>query len=59
MRLQEARRRLVAGDTTATRIGTAVGYVSATQFNREYRRTYGLPPAQDASRLREQLTAAR
>lgn len=59
LRLQEARRRLVAGDSTATLIGAAVGYVSATQFNREYRRTYGLPPAQDASRLREHLAATR
>ena len=42
LRLQEARRRLVAGDSTATRIGTAVGYVSTTQFNREYRRTLSL-----------------
>jgi len=59
LRLQEARRRLLAGDSTATLIGTAVGYVSATQFNREYRRTYGLPPAQDASRLRGHLATSR
>lgn len=52
LRLQEARRQLVAGDTTAARVANAVGYVSATQFNREYRRAYGLPPAQDAARLR-------
>lgn len=26
--------------------------MSATQFNREYRNTYGLPPGQDAARLR-------
>ncbi|MFD5537291.1 helix-turn-helix domain-containing protein [Streptomyces sp. NPDC127079] len=45
LRLQEARRRLVAGDTTAAQIAQAVGYVSATQFNREYRSAYGLPPA--------------
>lgn len=53
VRLQEARRRLVAGDSTAAMVAEAVGYVSATQFNREYRRTYGLPPAQDAARLRD------
>ncbi|MER6091659.1 AraC family transcriptional regulator [Streptomyces bluensis] len=34
LRLQEARRRLVAGDATAAQIAQAVGYVSATQFNR-------------------------
>ncbi|HEV2637132.1 MAG TPA: AraC family transcriptional regulator [Actinocrinis sp.] len=58
LRLQEARRQLVTGATTATLIGEAVGYASATQFNREYRRTYGLPPSQDASRLRRRLTDA-
>ncbi|MEV7424749.1 MULTISPECIES: AraC family transcriptional regulator [unclassified Streptomyces] len=56
LRLQEARRRLVTGDTTAALTAEAVGYVSATQFNREYRRAYGLPPAQDAARLRDRLT---
>ncbi|MFJ9703792.1 hypothetical protein [Streptomyces sp. NPDC101234] len=36
----------------------AVGYVSATQFSREYRTTCGLPPVQDAARLRARLTRA-
>ncbi|RPE41269.1 AraC family transcriptional regulator [Streptomyces sp. Ag109_O5-1] len=58
LRLQEARRRLVAGDATAAQIAQAVGYVSATQFNREYRTAYGLPPVQDAARLRARLTRA-
>jgi len=58
LRLQEARRLLVAGDTTAAIVGETVGYASATQFNREYRRAYGAPPAQDATRLREQLLRA-
>ncbi|MER7790844.1 AraC family transcriptional regulator [Streptomyces sp. NPDC097640] len=52
LRLREARRRLVAGNTTAAQAAEAVGYVSATQFNREYRSVYGLPPGQDAARLR-------
>ncbi|MGX5188923.1 hypothetical protein ACWKT5_41070 [Streptomyces avermitilis] len=46
----------MAGNTTAALVAEAVGCASATQFNREYRRTYGLPPAQDASRLRGPLT---
>ncbi|MFJ8001909.1 AraC family transcriptional regulator N-terminal domain-containing protein [Streptomyces sp. NPDC096310] len=58
LRLQEARRRLLAGNTTAALVAEAVGYVSATQFNREYRRAYGLPPAQDAARLRGELVNA-
>ena len=57
LRLQEARRRLVAGDTTAALVAEAVGYGSATQFSREYRRAYGLPPAQDAARLRDRLAS--
>ncbi|MER7178080.1 AraC family transcriptional regulator [Streptomyces hyaluromycini] len=55
LRLQEARRRLAAGDATAAQIAQAVGYVSPTQFNREYRTAYGLPPVQDAARLRAGL----
>ncbi|MDQ0775788.1 AraC-like DNA-binding protein [Streptomyces aurantiacus] len=55
LRLQEARRLLLAGDTTAALVAERVGYVSATQFNREYRRAYGLPPGQDAARLRDRL----
>ncbi|MFE7356338.1 AraC family transcriptional regulator N-terminal domain-containing protein [Streptomyces sp. NPDC057543] len=59
LRLQEARRCLAAGDATAAQIAQAVGYVSATQFNREYRSAYGLPPGQDAARLRARLTHTR
>jgi AraC-like DNA-binding protein len=55
VRLQEARRLLVAGTTTAAEVAHAVGYASPTQFNREYHRTYGLPPAQDAADLRQRL----
>ncbi|MFC8431355.1 AraC family transcriptional regulator N-terminal domain-containing protein [Streptomyces sp. NPDC057253] len=58
LRLQEARRRLFAGDVTAAQVAQDVGYVSATQFNREYRRAYGLPPGQDATQLRTRLAEA-
>lgn len=59
LRLQEARRRLLTGEVTAAQVAQDVGYVSATQFNREYRRAYGLPPGQDAARLRTHLSEAR
>ncbi|MFF0445962.1 AraC family transcriptional regulator N-terminal domain-containing protein [Streptomyces sp. NPDC004609] len=59
LRLQEARRRLTVGDTTAARVAEAVGYVSATQFSREYRSVYGLPPMRDAARLRGRLAPGR
>jgi AraC-like DNA-binding protein len=56
LRLQEARRLLLSGDRTAAHTAEQVGYASATQFSREYRRAYGVPPAQDAARLRNLLT---
>jgi AraC-like DNA-binding protein len=59
LRLQEARRLLFTRDMTAAQVAQEVGYVSATQFNREYRRAYGLPPGQDAAQLRTRLAEAR
>lgn len=51
LRLQAARRLLAAG-FEAGAAGYKVGYESASQFSREYRRTFGLPPTQHAQRLR-------
>ena len=34
-------------------IGFAVGYESPSQFSREYRRMFGVPPSRDALALRE------
>ena len=33
-------------------IGYKVGYDSPSQFNREYKRLFGVPPGQDGDRLR-------
>jgi len=52
IRLQEARRRLIAAPAAAARVAYAVGYESASQFSREYTRLFGLPPIRDAARLR-------
>jgi AraC-like DNA-binding protein len=52
IRLQEARRLLLARRTDACRVGFAVGYESTSQFSREYNRLFGSPPARDAARLR-------
>jgi len=52
IRLQEARSLLVARAGDIAGVGHLVGYDSPTQFNREYRRLFGVPPGQDASRLR-------
>lgn len=53
IRLQEARLRLLAdpGDIGAT--AYAVGYESPSQFSREYRRTFGASPSEDAAYLRQ------
>ena len=52
IRLQEARRRLVAEPQDAGIVGYSVGYESPSQFSREYARLFGAPPARDAARLR-------
>ena len=52
IRLQEARRRLIAAPAEAARVAYAVGYESASQFSREYARLFGRPPMRDAARLR-------
>lgn len=54
IRLQEARLRLLRGPTDVAAVGHAVGYGSASQFSREYRREFGVPPAVDARRLRDE-----
>ncbi len=52
IRLQEARSLLVAGAGDVVGVAHLVGYDSPSQFNREYRRVFGAPPGQDATRLR-------
>lgn len=52
LRLHEARRILLAENVDATTAAVRVGYESATQFNREYRRMFGAPPMRDVSSLR-------
>jgi AraC-like DNA-binding protein len=54
IRLQEARRMLLARDVDATRVSLDVGYESPSQFNREYRRLFGNPPGRDAAQVRRQ-----
>jgi AraC-like DNA-binding protein len=51
IRLQRARVRLLADPTDVAGAGHAVGYTSASQFTREYRRLFGAPPGEDAARL--------
>jgi AraC-like DNA-binding protein len=52
VRLQEARLALVSGGRDVAEVAHAVGYDSASQFSREYRRLFGTPPGRDAQRIR-------
>jgi len=52
VRLQEARLALVSGGRDVAEVAHAVGYDSASQFSREYRRLFGAPPGRDAQRVR-------
>src|ERR1700722_7441843 len=53
LRLHEARRLMFAEGIESARAGHRVGYESASQFSREYRRLFGAPPRSEIARLRE------
>ena len=52
IRLQKSRLLLLTGADDVGTVGYRVGYDSTSQFSREYRRQFGLPPGRDAARLR-------
>jgi AraC-like DNA-binding protein len=52
IRLQKSRLLLLTGTDDVATVGYRVGYDSTSQFSREYRRQFGLPPGRDAARLR-------
>ncbi|WP_338072028.1 helix-turn-helix domain-containing protein [Billgrantia bachuensis] len=47
LRLIEARRLMLGEGASASSAAFAVGYESVSQFSREYRRFFGLPPSKD------------
>lgn len=53
LRLQEARRLMLAERVDAATAAFRVGYESPSQFNREYNRLFGAPPLRDISNLRQ------
>lgn len=53
LRLQEARRLMLAQDLDAATASFQVGYESPSQFSREYRRLFGDAPQRDVARLRQ------
>ena len=54
LRLQEARRLMLSTMMDASTACWHVGYLSASQFSREYGRFFGNAPTKDIARLREQ-----
>jgi AraC-like DNA-binding protein len=53
LRLREARRIMMSEAASASTAAFSVGYESVSQFTREYRRAFGLPPARDVGAAKE------
>ena len=53
LRLLQARKLLAFSGHSVSDAAFRVGYESASQFNHEYSRFFGVPPARDASRRRQ------
>jgi AraC-like DNA-binding protein len=54
LRLQEARRLMLSTFMDAGTASQRVGYLSASQFSREYSRFFGTAPTRDIARLRQE-----
>jgi len=54
LRLQEARRLMLSAMMDASSASQRVGYLSASQFSREYSRFFGNAPTRDIARLRSE-----
>jgi AraC-like DNA-binding protein len=57
LRLQEARRLMLSTMMDAGSASQQVGYLSASQFSREYSRFFGSAPTKDVARLRSETQA--
>jgi AraC-like DNA-binding protein len=53
LRLRAARQHMLTNNLDAASAAFEVGYESASQFNREYRRFFGQPPIRDIKALRD------
>jgi AraC-like DNA-binding protein len=56
LRLQEARRLMLSTMMDAGSASQRVGYLSASQFSREYSRFFGSAPTRDVARLRQETS---
>ncbi len=52
VRLHQARLLMIRDDLTAAAAGARVGYESASQFNREFKRLFGRSPGEEAREMR-------
>ncbi len=56
LRLNEARRLMMMENLDAAAAAFEVGYENPSQFNREYKRTFGIPPKRDITIIRQTLS---
>ncbi|ADO48816.1 AraC family transcriptional regulator [[Enterobacter] lignolyticus] len=56
VRLHQARMLMVRQQITAAAASYAVGYESPSQFNREFKRLFGLPPAEEIKRMQRNFS---
>jgi len=59
LRLQEARQLMLNQNLDAGNASGIVGYESASQFSREYRRLFGAPPQRDVRLMRQSQASSR
>jgi AraC-like DNA-binding protein len=57
MRLHEARLKIARRETTIADVATAVGYVSPSQFSRDFKRHFGRTASEEANWVRQHLGA--
>ena len=54
IRLNEAQRLMLAKNFNAQKAAYAVGYESVTQFSKEYKRMFGMPPKANIGRIKRE-----
>jgi AraC-like DNA-binding protein len=55
IRLQEARRLMLAESLDAAAAGFQVGYEDPAYFSRDYKKQFGAPPQRDVAKLRNKM----